>query len=143
VRTSDRACSPGAYYSKLTKPVICSPGFHTGDVRNVQQSEKFAVEREYGLAPRLYGRTLEIDHIVALELGGSNDIANLFPEEANAHPGYRAKDRLENALADMVCRGAIRGLLGHSSLAVTDRYLRRLGAGKAVEFARGRTWSLS
>jgi integrase/recombinase XerC len=38
---------------------------------------------------------------------------------------------------------AIRDLLGHSSLAVTDRYLRRLGAGEAVEFARGRTWSLS
>jgi hypothetical protein len=74
----------------------------------VPQSEKFAVEREYGLAPRLYGCALEIDHIVALELGGSNDIANLFPEGANAHPGYGAKDRLENALADMVCRGAIR-----------------------------------
>jgi site-specific recombinase XerD len=38
---------------------------------------------------------------------------------------------------------AIRDLLGHSSLAVTDRYLRRLGAGEAVEFARGWTWSLS
>jgi hypothetical protein len=25
-----------------------------------------------------YGKTLEIDHIVSLELGGSNDIANLF-----------------------------------------------------------------
>jgi integrase/recombinase XerD len=37
----------------------------------------------------------------------------------------------------------IRDLLGHSSAAVTDRYLRRLGAGEAVEFARGREWSLS
>jgi hypothetical protein len=103
----DRACSPGAYYSKLTKRVICSPGFRTGDVRNVPQSEKFAVEKEYGLKPRHYGRTLEIDHIVSLELGGSNDIANLFPEKANAHPGYKAKDRLENRLANMVCDGAI------------------------------------
>jgi hypothetical protein len=103
----DRACSPGAYYGKLTKTVIWSPGFRTGDVRNVPQSEKFTVEREYGLTARHYGRTLEIDHIVSLELGGSNDIANLFPEEANAHPGYKAKDRLENRLADMVCRGAI------------------------------------
>jgi site-specific recombinase XerD len=38
---------------------------------------------------------------------------------------------------------AIRDLLGHSSLAVTDRYLRRLGAGEAVQFARDRTWSLA
>jgi site-specific recombinase XerD len=36
----------------------------------------------------------------------------------------------------------IRDLLGHSSLAVTDRYLRRLGAGAAVEFARNRDWNL-
>ena len=36
----------------------------------------------------------------------------------------------------------IRDLLGHSSASVTDRYLRRLGAGEAVEFARNRKWSL-
>jgi integrase/recombinase XerD len=37
---------------------------------------------------------------------------------------------------------AIRDLLGHSSASVTDRYLRRLGAGEAVEFARNRSWAL-
>ena len=47
--------------------------------------------------------TLEIDHIVSLELGGSNDIANLYPEKANAHPGYHVKDKLENKLHDLVC----------------------------------------
>jgi integrase/recombinase XerD len=36
----------------------------------------------------------------------------------------------------------IRDLLGHSSAATTDRYLRRLGASDAVEFARARTWEL-
>lgn len=35
---------------------------------------------------------------------------------------------------------AIRDLLGHSSIAVTDRYLRRVGAGEAIEFARRREW---
>jgi site-specific recombinase XerD len=34
----------------------------------------------------------------------------------------------------------IRDLLGHSSLATTDTYLRRLGAGEAVGCARRRTW---
>ncbi len=65
----DRRCSPGAYYSKLTKTVICSPTFRTGPIRNVPVSEKFAVEQEYGIAPGHYGATLEIDHIVSLELG--------------------------------------------------------------------------
>lgn len=103
----DRSCSPGAYYSGLTRKVICSAAFRTGDYRNVPTSEKHAVEQEYGLAPRSYGSQLEIDHIVSLELGGSNDIANLFPEKADAAPGYRVKDKLENRVHDMVCAGQI------------------------------------
>ncbi len=101
----DRRCSPGAYYSKLTAQVLCSSSFHTSSVRNVPDSEKHQVELEYGLAPRLYGSTLEIDHIVSLELGGSNDIANLYPERAGTHPGFRVKDVLENKLHALVCGG--------------------------------------
>jgi len=103
----DRRCSPGAYYTGLTKAVLCSSAFHTGDVRNLPDSEKHAVEVEYGLAPRGYGHTLEIDHIVSLELGGSNDIANRFPEKANANPGYGVKDLLENKVHDLVCSGTM------------------------------------
>jgi hypothetical protein len=103
----DRRCSPGAYYSKLTTAVICASTFRTGPIRNVPESEKFAVEREYGLAATHYGSTLEIDHIVSLELGGSNDVANLYPEKANAHPGYHVKDTLENKLHDLVCDGTM------------------------------------
>jgi hypothetical protein len=103
----DRRCSPGAYSGALTSAVICASGFRTGTIRDVPQSEKAAVEREYGLEARPYGRTLEIDHIVPLELGGSNSIANLFPERANAGPGYHVKDRLENRLHVLVCAGAL------------------------------------
>lgn len=103
----DRRCSPGAYSRGLTKAVLCSPSFRTSTIRNVPESEKHQVEAEYGLAPRGYGRTLEVDHIVSLELGGSNDIANLFPERSSPAPGYRAKDRLENEAHRRVCAGAI------------------------------------
>ena len=75
----DPACSPGATYAALTKGVICSSTFRTSTIRNVPTSEKHAVEAEYGLTPKSYGYMLEIDHIVSLELGGSNDIANLYP----------------------------------------------------------------
>ena len=87
--------------------MLCSPTFRTSSIRNVPESEKFAVEREYGMAPGHYGSSLEIDHIVSLELGGSNDIANLFPEGRDAQPGYRVKDRLENTLHAWVCAGRI------------------------------------
>ncbi|HZR91001.1 MAG TPA: DUF3761 domain-containing protein [Gaiellaceae bacterium] len=103
----DPTCSPGAYDSGLTTSVICAPGFRTAFVRNVPESEKAAVEAEYGLEPGRYGRELEIDHVVPLELGGSNDMANLFPERAAARPGYRVKDRLENRLHDLVCAGRL------------------------------------
>jgi hypothetical protein len=101
----DRRCSPGAYYTKLTKDVIC-PTAHTEKYRWVADSVKRAVEIEYGMDPtKKYGTTLEIDHIVSLELGGSNDIANLYPEKADAHPGYHAKDKLEHKLHKLVCDG--------------------------------------
>ncbi len=103
----DRRCSPGAYYSGLTRAVLCAPTFRTSAIRDVSEETKYAVEREYRLVPKHYGRTLEIDHIISLELGGSNDTANLYPELADADPGYKTKDKLENKVADMVCDGQI------------------------------------
>jgi Protein of unknown function (DUF3761) len=103
----DRHCSPGAYYSRLTKSVICASGFRTGTIRNVPQTEKFRVEREYGMAATYYGRTIEIDHIVPLELGGSNAIANLFPEPGSGPANYHVKDTLENRAKAAVCDGTL------------------------------------
>jgi uncharacterized protein DUF3761 len=103
----DRRCSPGAYYARLTRTVICAAGFHTGTIRNVPQTEKFAVEREYGMAAAYYGRSVEIDHIVPLELGGSNAIGNLFPEPGSGRATYHAKDALENRAKALVCEGRL------------------------------------
>jgi hypothetical protein len=82
--------------------------FRTSSVRHVTDGTKRAVEIAYGLEPKSYGSALEIDHIVSLELGGSNEPANLFPERADARPGYRLKDKLENRLHDLVCAGHIK-----------------------------------
>jgi len=103
----DRSCSPGAYYSRLTKRVICAGSFHTGTIRNVPQAEKFTVEREYGMAASYYGYTIEIDHIVPLELGGSNALANLFPELGSGTANYHVKDSLENRAKAAVCDGQL------------------------------------
>jgi hypothetical protein len=110
----DRRCSPGAYYGGLSKAVICAVSFRTGTIRNVPESEKHQVEIEYGLAARPYGSTLEIDHIVSLELGGSNDIANLYPEKT---PGYHLKDKLENRLHALVCAGNLTLAAARSQIA--------------------------
>lgn len=49
--------------------------------------------------------TYEMDHLIPLELGGSNKQANLFPEAAMPRPGFHEKDVLENTLHALVCEG--------------------------------------
>jgi len=104
----DRRCSPGAYSSRLTKSVICSSHFDIRTILRLPLSRKYTVEREYRLPAGRFTRALEIDHIVPLRLGGSDNMANLFPEEyafASHSPGYRAKDRLDTRLRALVCGG--------------------------------------
>jgi hypothetical protein len=105
--TPDRRCSPGAYYNKLTKSVICASTFRTSSIRYVPVAEKHQAEVEYGMPAKSYGSAIEIDHIVSLELGGSNDIANIFPEPGSGGANYHAKDRLENKLHGLVCAGTM------------------------------------
>ena len=103
----DAGCTPGTRYARVGKPRVCTPGY-AGSVRNVPQSRKDAVYAEYGMTRHFDGRNGELDHLVSLELGGTNATANLFPEAATPHPGSHDKDRLENALHDEVCSGRIR-----------------------------------
>jgi hypothetical protein len=102
----DRACSPGAVFVGVSLATICTPGY-SARVRNVGTAERGTIFHEYGLPFRSYGRAYEVDHIVSLELGGSNDSANLYPEAATPVPGYHVKDRLENRLHRLVCAGQL------------------------------------
>jgi hypothetical protein len=102
----DTACTPGARFKYATKAKMCRPGY-SKSVRNVPQATKNAVYRAYGMTAHFNGQTGEVDHLVSLELGGSNSIANLFPEAATPTPGSHQKDRLENQLHDEVCAGRI------------------------------------
>ena len=101
----DAACTPGAIFPDATKDKICVPGY-SSSVRNLPQSEKDEVYAEYGVTSHEPGQ-YEVDHLISLELGGSNDIANLWPEPASPTPGFHQKDKVENHLHDQVCSGAI------------------------------------
>lgn len=101
----DKACTPGAIFPNATKDQICQSGY-ASSVRNVPISEKDQVYAEYGIYHHTSGQ-YEVDHLVSLELGGSNDIANLWPEAASPKPGFHEKDKVENYLHDQVCSGAI------------------------------------
>ncbi len=94
----DRALTPGEVLSvDVTK--ICTPGYSRG-VRNVSSAEKAQVAANYKFTGP--SSSVEYDHLISLELGGSNAVANLWPEPiADA----RVKDRLENRLRTLVCSG--------------------------------------
>ncbi len=99
----DSACTPGAIFPNATVSQICQPGY-ASSVRDVPTSVKNQVYTEYGIASHYAGQ-YEVDHLVSLELGGSNDIANLWPELASPTPGFHQKDQVENYTHDQVCAG--------------------------------------
>jgi hypothetical protein len=85
---------------------VCTPGY-SKKVRNVPASVKAEVYREYGVTQHHRG-DYEIDHLVSLELGGSNSIKNLWPQSYRTRPwNARVKDRLENRLHELVCSGQL------------------------------------
>ena len=95
--------TPGVAFSVGTAR-ICVPGY-ASSVRNVPDSEKAAVYHRYGIAWVPYQH--EVDHLISLELGGSNAIRNLWPEPYAGRWGARTKDVLENELHDLVCSGRL------------------------------------
>lgn len=101
----DPDCTPGAIFPDATKDKICVPGY-SSEVRNVPESEKNQAYTEYGIKTHTTGQ-YEVDHLISLELGGSNDIANLWPEAAEPRPGFHEKDKVENYLHKQVCDGAM------------------------------------
>jgi hypothetical protein len=100
----DPQCTPGAYFKNADRAHICKPGY-TKTVRNVSAALKQRVYAEYAITQHSRS-SYEVDHLVPLELGGSNSITNLFPEAATPKPGFHEKDRLENKTHDAVCSSA-------------------------------------
>ena len=102
--------TPGAIVPGVTAQEVCEPGY-AKKTRHVSEAVKQSVFEASGLEGNHTGYCAggcEIDHLISLELGGSNDPANLWPEpytgtEWNAH----VKDRLENRLHALVCNGQI------------------------------------
>lgn len=101
----DRSCTPGAVFAGVTKNDVCRLGY-SRSVRNVPLKEKQKVYAEYGIQHHAQGE-YEVDHLISLELGGSNSIANLWPESADPRPGFHEKDQVENYLHQQVCSGDI------------------------------------
>jgi hypothetical protein len=104
VPVQNHMLTPGAVFAGVTPAQVCVSGY-SASVRNVSSAEKTAVFAEYHTVdiPSAY----EVDHLISLELGGSNDITNLWPEPYAGVSGARAKDKVENSLHADVCAGRL------------------------------------
>lgn len=99
-----RSLTPGAT-RQVNLRDVCGTGSDDGTARVIPASLQRQVFQEYGMEgapPKDY----EVDFLITPELGGSNDIHNLWPEPYystvwNAH----VKDELEDRLHEMVCSG--------------------------------------
>jgi hypothetical protein len=99
----DSARTPGATLP-VTPADICVPGY-SRKVRNVPAAVKRQAYESYGI-PTHRPHQYEVDHLISLELGGSNSIRNLWPESYETEPwNAQVKDRLENELHRRVCAG--------------------------------------
>jgi len=114
----DPRCTPGGINPSVTEEMLRDTNWRTGCIRNCQTSEalKHVTYRWYGIQkPRPNSgenQVCELDHLVPLELGGSDGLGNIWPQcGPNAtvleHRYFKIKDRVENYLADEVKAGRV------------------------------------
>ena len=72
----------------------------------ITESVKKQVYAEYGITSHQPGE-YEVDHLISLELGGSNSVKNLWPESYKGEWNAHVKDKLENKLHQEVCDGSL------------------------------------
>lgn len=136
VALPDAAVSPGVVRTTDVNEV-CNGG-STKQFRHTTAAMKAKIYAEYGIDKRKIdqrfcrppvscdahpkGPLYEIDHEVSLELGGADDVRNLFPQPYFASPGAHAKDQLENFLHHHVCVEKDISLSDAQSMIRTDWY---------------------
>lgn len=122
----DPAKTPGDTLA-VTARDVCTRGY-ARKVRDVPSSVKRAAYARYGITHHAPGE-YEVDHLISLELGGSNSIRNLWPESYRTQPwNARVKDAVENRLHADVCAGRIslhdaQQAIAHDWIAAYRRYV--------------------
>ena len=106
--------TPGAIRLGLSKDKICSIKWGK-DARHVTSAMKQQAFELYGYSgnddPKCVpagNRHSEIDHLISRELGGADEVTNLWPQAYGTSPWNAVlKDKLENRLHKEMCAGNI------------------------------------
>ena len=110
----DPSCTPGVAAARVTQDsigqTICKAGY-TATIRpaaSITNPLKQETAAAYGLAYQ--PSVQEYDHLIPLELGGANDVRNLWtepPSSPSQTTVNNAKDAVENQLRTLVCAGRV------------------------------------
>jgi hypothetical protein len=117
----DPSCTPGSVDPAVTQANIGSTICRSGYTETVRPPESQTEQFKFGVAEPAYGQggvSGELDHLVPLELGGSNDATNLWVERGSIP---NPKDAVENALNREVCDGLMS--LRHAQVLIARNWL--------------------
>lgn len=108
----DPTLTPGRTRPDATLAQLCDKTFRTGRVRNVSGALKEDVRQRYGMTSKRdkwcnTEEMCEIDHLIPLVMGGSNDIENLWPQPYEGEWNAHHKDQLEVRMKRLVCKGNV------------------------------------
>lgn len=103
--TPNPELTPGAI-RLVTRNEVCSAGRRDMN-RVVSSAVQQEVFKKYGI-PTAMKKDYEVDYLITPELGGADDVRNLWPEPYSSTDwGAHVKDALEDRLHQMVCEGTI------------------------------------
>lgn len=107
VARPDPIRTPGAVYPDVDAAMLCELRYIQG-VRQPRYNTKVEAFAAYGVSTRERD-VYRVDHLVPISLGGSNEVANLWPQpfDAGDVPGAEHKDALERQLRGLVCSGTM------------------------------------
>jgi hypothetical protein len=100
----DRSVTPGKV--RTTDSAEVCHGGSTKQYRHTTAAEKAQVYKWYHAVkkPQI---CCEVDHLISLELGGADEVENLWPQPYKPAPGAHEKDAVENWLHAQVCAGSM------------------------------------
>jgi hypothetical protein len=115
----DPNCTPGAINQTLTADVLTNPDFRTGCVRDNATSAKDKANTyvwykiPHPQNNRGVMQVCELDHLISLELGGADSLANIWPQCGPSkvvlrERYFKRKDAVENWLAKQVRDGVMK-----------------------------------